>query len=51
MTEHAGTKHFVSRSLYKALKENERAERGYFIAVAHTHTHTTFKFEFGHLQV
>ena len=38
MTEHAGTKHYVSRSLYKALKENERAERGYFIAVAHTHT-------------
>ena len=39
VTEHACTKHFVGRSPYKALKENERAERGYFIAVAHTQTH------------
>ena len=50
-TEHAHTKHFVGRGLYKALKENERADKGYLITVAHTHTHKTFKFEFGHLQV
>ena len=42
-TEHARTKHFVGRGLYKALKENERADRGYLIAVAHTHTHTHTK--------